>query len=83
MSKVIITVALNGSVPTKQMNPNTPITPDEIAESAKRCEDEGATELSNCLACPPGADTGGLQGQTSRTACQCGERAGASDYVSN
>jgi 3-keto-5-aminohexanoate cleavage enzyme len=43
MSKVIITVALNGSVPTKQMNPNTPITPDEIAESAKRCEDEGAT----------------------------------------
>ena len=26
MSKVIITIALNGSVPTKEMNPHTPIT---------------------------------------------------------
>ncbi|HIM56002.1 MAG TPA: 3-keto-5-aminohexanoate cleavage protein, partial [Candidatus Latescibacteria bacterium] len=34
MSKLIITVALNGSVPTKKMNPHTPITPDEIAEAA-------------------------------------------------
>ena len=43
MSKIIITVALNGSIPTKEMNPNTPITPDEIAESAARCEDQGAS----------------------------------------
>jgi 3-keto-5-aminohexanoate cleavage enzyme len=43
MSKVIITVALNGSVPTKEMNPATPITPDEIAEAACKCRDAGAS----------------------------------------
>ena len=31
MEKLIITVALTGNVPTKQMNPNVPVTPDEIA----------------------------------------------------
>jgi 3-keto-5-aminohexanoate cleavage enzyme len=43
MSKLIITVALNGSVPTKKMNPHTPITPDEIAEAAVRCRVAGAS----------------------------------------
>lgn len=43
MSKVIITVALNGSVPTKEMNPATPITPDEIAAAAERCREAGAS----------------------------------------
>ena len=43
MSKLIITVALNGSVPTKKMNPHTPITPDEIAEAAVRCREAGAS----------------------------------------
>jgi 3-keto-5-aminohexanoate cleavage enzyme len=43
MSKVIITVALNGSVPTKEMNPHTPITPDEIAEAAVKCREAGAS----------------------------------------
>ena len=31
MDKLIITVALTGNVPTKQMNPNLPATADEIA----------------------------------------------------
>ncbi len=43
MSKVIITVALNGSVPTKEMNPHTPITPDELAEAAVKCREAGAS----------------------------------------
>ena len=43
MSKVIITVALTGSVPTKEMNPEVPVTPDEIAESAEKCREAGAS----------------------------------------
>ena len=43
MSKVIITVALTGSVPTKEINPNTPITPDEIVEAAVKCREAGAS----------------------------------------
>lgn len=43
MSKTIITVALNGSVPTKEMNPHTPITPDELAEAAVKCQEVGAS----------------------------------------
>ena len=42
MQKLIITVALTGNVPTKQMNPNLPTTPDEIAADVKRCADAGA-----------------------------------------
>jgi 3-keto-5-aminohexanoate cleavage enzyme len=43
MEKLIITVALNGSVPTKAMNPNVPITPEEVAESAAKCQAAGAS----------------------------------------
>jgi 3-keto-5-aminohexanoate cleavage enzyme len=43
MSKVILTVALNGSVPTKAMNPHVPITPDEIAAAAVLCREAGAS----------------------------------------
>ena len=43
MSKLIITVALNGSVPSKKMTPHTPITPDEIAEAAVKCREAGAS----------------------------------------
>jgi 3-keto-5-aminohexanoate cleavage enzyme len=43
MDKLIITVALTGSVPTKDNNPNVPITPEEIAESAVRCHKAGAS----------------------------------------
>lgn len=43
MDKVIITVAVTGSQPTREMNPNLPITPQEIADSAYECLNEGAT----------------------------------------
>ena len=42
MEKLIITVALTGNVPTKQMNPNVPVTLDEIAADVRRCADAGA-----------------------------------------
>jgi len=42
MEKLIITVALTGNVPTKQMNPHVPVTPDEIAADVRRCADAGA-----------------------------------------
>ena len=43
MDKVIITVAVTGSQPTREMNPNLPITPQEIADAAYECLNEGAT----------------------------------------
>ena len=43
MDKVIITVAVTGSQPTRQMNPNLPVTPEEIANSAYECFNEGAS----------------------------------------
>lgn len=42
MDKLIITVALTGNVPTRQMNPNLPATADEIAADVCRCADAGA-----------------------------------------
>jgi len=42
MGKLIITVALTGNVPTKKMNPNLPVTADEIAADVRRCHDAGA-----------------------------------------
>ena len=41
--KLIITVALTGNVPTKEANPNTPITVDEIVEDIIRCREAGAS----------------------------------------
>jgi 3-keto-5-aminohexanoate cleavage enzyme len=43
MEKLIITVAPTGNVPTKEMNPHLPVTPDEIAETAVRCQEVGAS----------------------------------------
>lgn len=43
MEKLIITVAPTGSVPRKKHTPYVPITPDEIAETAYLCEQEGAS----------------------------------------
>lgn len=43
MDKVIITVAVTGSQPTREMNPGLPVTPKEIADSALECLNEGAT----------------------------------------
>lgn len=42
MEKLIITVALTGNVPTKEMNPNLPVTAREIAADVRRCADAGA-----------------------------------------
>lgn len=42
MQKLVITVALTGNVPTRQVNPNLPVTPAEIAADVKRCRDAGA-----------------------------------------
>ena len=45
MDKLIITVALTGNVPTTEMNPNLPVTPDEIAADLRRCADAAAIAL--------------------------------------
>ena len=42
MEKLIITVALTGNVPTKKMNPNLPVTAEEIAADVARCANAGA-----------------------------------------
>jgi 3-keto-5-aminohexanoate cleavage enzyme len=42
MEKVIITVAVTGSRPTREMNPAVPYTPEEIAQSAVECYGAGA-----------------------------------------
>lgn len=41
--KLIITVALTGNVPTKEMNPYTPVTVDEIVEDIIKCREVGAS----------------------------------------
>ena len=41
--KLIITVAITGNVPTKEMNPNTPVTVDEIVEDIIKCREAGAS----------------------------------------
>lgn len=43
MEKLVITVAPTGSVPTKEMNPHLPVTPEEIAQTAVRCRQAGAS----------------------------------------
>jgi 3-keto-5-aminohexanoate cleavage enzyme len=43
VEKLIITVAPTGSVPTKAQNPHLPLTPQEIADTAHRCYNEGAS----------------------------------------
>jgi len=43
MGKTIITVALTGGFHGKEANPNLPITPEEIAQSAYECWEKGAS----------------------------------------
>ncbi len=43
MDKLIITVAPTGSMPTKAQNPHLPVTPEEIADTAYRCWQSGAS----------------------------------------
>jgi 3-keto-5-aminohexanoate cleavage enzyme len=42
MTPVILTVALNGSVPTREQSSHVPMTPEEIASAAVECRDAGA-----------------------------------------
>lgn len=41
-NKIILTVAPTGNVPTREMNPNVPLTPQEIAAQIYECWSEGA-----------------------------------------
>ena len=43
MDKLMITVAPVGAEATRRDNPNLPLTPEEIAEEAVRCEAKGAS----------------------------------------
>jgi 3-keto-5-aminohexanoate cleavage enzyme len=43
MDKLIITVAPTGNVPTKDRAPALPVTPQEIADTASRCREAGAS----------------------------------------
>lgn len=43
MQPLIITIAPTGNVPTKALNPNTPITVEEITQNIKDCSELGAT----------------------------------------
>jgi 3-keto-5-aminohexanoate cleavage enzyme len=43
MEKLIITVAVTGSLPTRRITPHVPITPDEIVRDGVACEAAGAS----------------------------------------
>ncbi len=43
MDRVIITVAVIGSRPSREQNPHIPLTPEEIADSSYECFNEGAS----------------------------------------
>ena len=43
MKKLIITAALTGNVPTREMTPHVPLTPAEIAADVSRCAEAGAS----------------------------------------
>jgi 3-keto-5-aminohexanoate cleavage enzyme len=57
-NKVIITVAQTGALVTKKMNPNLPEQPDEIAQSAYDCFNEGASIIHIHARNPDGSTTG-------------------------
>jgi 3-keto-5-aminohexanoate cleavage enzyme len=56
--KVVITVAQTGALVTKQMNPNVPEQPEEIAQSAYDCYNEGAAIVHIHARNPDGSTTG-------------------------
>lgn len=43
MEKLIITIAPTGNVPTKELNPHSPLTVEEIVEDIKKCQKLGAS----------------------------------------
>jgi 3-keto-5-aminohexanoate cleavage enzyme len=61
MRKLIVTAALTGGQHTKSANPNLPEQPQEIAESAYRCFNEGASIAHLHARNPEGAPTGDVE----------------------
>jgi 3-keto-5-aminohexanoate cleavage enzyme len=57
MDNLVITVAPTGNVPTKQMNPHLPVAPEEIAETAVRCREAGASLIHIHARDPAGKPT--------------------------
>jgi 3-keto-5-aminohexanoate cleavage enzyme len=57
-NRVIITVAQTGALVTKKMNPAVPEQPDEIAQSAYDCYNEGAAVVHIHARTPDGSTTG-------------------------
>jgi 3-keto-5-aminohexanoate cleavage enzyme len=45
MEKLIVTVAVTGSLPTKRVTPHVPITPEEIVNAGVACEAAGASVI--------------------------------------
>jgi 3-keto-5-aminohexanoate cleavage enzyme len=60
-NKVIVTVAQTGALVTKKMNPAVPEQPDEIAQSAYDCYNEGAAIVHIHARNPDGSTTGSSQ----------------------
>ena len=54
MKKLVITVAVNGSLTSREMNPNVPLTPGEIGEDAARCREAGAAMVHTHARNPEG-----------------------------
>lgn len=75
MDKVIITVAVTGSRPTREMNPNLPITPEEIADSAIESFNEGASIVHIHVRHPetglPSMETGLYEKAVERIKAKC------------
>lgn len=55
--EIIITAAIVGAEVTREMTPYLPITPEEIAQEAKRCRDAGAAVIHLHVREPDGAPT--------------------------
>jgi 3-keto-5-aminohexanoate cleavage enzyme len=59
--KVIVTVAQTGALVSKKMNPNVPEQPDEIAQSAYDCYNEGAAIVHIHSRNPDGSTSGSAE----------------------
>lgn len=55
--KLIINAAITGMVPMKKDNPHVPVSPEEIAEDARRCVDAGASIIHLHAREPDGSAT--------------------------
>lgn len=62
--KIIITVAVTGSRPTKQMNPAIPYTPEEIVKAALDCYRAGAAIVHIHVRDPETGDRRSMSGSS-------------------